>query len=302
MLPNFTIPTLEPEFVVQALSETYDWGSIDLGVPKIHRQTQGEGVTIAIIDSGKSNHFEVANNIVDAQNFTTSPTIDDKAGHASFCSGIISAEINNDGIIGVAPKSKLLMAKSIGDGGAGTPVELVKGVKWAIEKGADIISISAGIFFDFKPLHEIIKEAYRQNIIMVAACGNSSNRYPDIAFPARYPEVIGVAAYDQSHKPASFSSRGVNVKFALPGVDIYSTWLDNGFAKMSGTSFATPILSGICALILSKHRNTKDNGTDCGTPLEMLEHLKKYAVDMNDRNATGFGSINTQQMFNLEDN
>lgn len=302
MLPNFTLPILEPEYVVQALSESYDWGAIDLGVPKIHQLTQGEGIKIAIIDSGKSNHFEVAGNLLDAENFTSSPSVDDKNGHGTFCSGIIAAEINSEGIIGVAPKSKLLMAKSIGDGGAGTPAELVKGVRWSIEKGADIISISAGIFFDFKPLQEIIQEAYRQNIIIVAAAGNSGSRYPDIAFPARYPEVISVAAYDQNHKAAPFSSRGINIKFALPGVDIYSTYLDNNYAKMSGTSFSCPLLAGICALILSKHRNTTNNGTDCNTPLQMLEHLKKYAVDLNDKDATGFGSINMQQMFNLESN
>ncbi len=214
----------------------------------------------------------------------------------TFCAGIIAARKNDEGIIGVAPKSKLYFAKAMDDSGAGEPSALVKAINWATKQKVDIMSISAGMFFDFKPLRKAIKRAYQNNIIIVAAVGNTGTRQYDVAFPARYPEVIGVAAYDQKHKVARFSSRGTNVSFAMPGVNIYSTYLNNQFCRMSGTSFACPIMAGICALILAKHREAPSS-TPCKTPKQMMEHLKKYAKKLNGRNETGFGNVDLEGVF-----
>jgi len=295
------VPTLKPEFVLQTMSEMYDWGLRDMNIPDIHVQTMGEGVTVAILDTGKSNHFEVENNTIGAKNFSDTSNVDDKQGHSTFVSGIIAAEKNNEGIIGVAPKSRIYFGKAMDDSGRGGPAQLVESILWATHLDVDIISISAGMFVDFKPLHEAVKRAYAKDIIIVSATGNSGTRHYDVAFPARYPEVIGVAAYDKKHSIAPFSSRGINVSFAMPGVDIYSTWLNQQFAKHSGTSFSAPMLSGICALILSKHRQLGSNSkTPCDTPKQMLEHLIKYAVKLdNGRKAAGFGTIDTKSMFAL---
>ncbi len=296
MLPAIQLPDLNPEFVLQAMSEVYDWGLIDLHIPKIHRQTLGSGIKIAIIDSGESEHFEIENNKVASVNFTDSETLLDRNGHSTFVSGIVAAEKNNEGIIGVAPKASLYFAKGIDDAGRGEPASLVRSIDWSIKQGVDIISISAGMFFDFKPLHKIIQKAHRKNIIIVAATGNTGKRHYDVAFPARYPEVIGVAAYDKKHRVAKFSSRGINVTCAMPGVDIYSTHLKNNFCKSSGTSYACPIMTGICALILSKHRDSNcDSNTPCETPSQMMAHLKKYAIKMdNGVKDVGFGTIDLE--------
>lgn len=299
MLPKVRLPKFDITFVYQALSEVYDWGLLDLNIPDIHKQTLGEDIKICIVDSGRCEHFEVENNVAASKNFTNSKTENDKVGHSSFISGIIAAEKNDEGIIGVAPKAKLYFAKAIDDGGSGNPAALVNSVKWAIDQGVDIISISAGSFFDFKPLHNAVKTAYEKNIIVIAAAGNSGNRYFDVAFPARYPEVIGVAAYDKNHKAANFSSRGINVFCSLPGTDIYSTWLNNSYSKSQGTSFSAPILSGICALILSKHRQLINHSTPCNTPKQMMEHLQKYSRKLSelDKKAVGFGTVDLTQMF-----
>jgi subtilisin family serine protease len=291
------LPTIEPEMVLQTMSETYDWGLIDLNIPAIHKQTMGENVKIAIVDSGKSNHFEVEPAMAGSCNFTTSPADEDRHGHSTFISGLIAAQQNNEGVIGIAPKSKIYFAKAIDDGGRGDPSCIVQAIRWCMEQQVDIISISAGMFVDFKPIHDVIQQAFEKNIIVLAAAGNTGTRYYDIAFPARYPEVIGVAAYDHNRQPATFSSRGVNVKFAMPGVDVYSTYLNNSFAKMNGTSFACPILAGVCALILSKHR-TNPSLTPCCNTIQMLEHLKKYAINLGDPNAVGFGSVNVEGVIN----
>lgn len=295
---TFKLPKLEPEFVLQTMSEVYDWGLQDLHIPSIHQETLGDGVSICIIDSGASEHFEVQHAIVDCANFSNASNEKDHLGHSTFVSGIIAAMKNDQGIIGVAPKTKIYFAKAMEDSGSGSPSAMVKAVDWAVSRGVDIISISAGMFVDFKPLHDAIKIAYDQNIIIVAAAGNTGSRQYDVAFPARYPEVIGVAAYDNHHQTAPFSSRGINVTCAMPGVDIYSTWLHQQYCRNNGTSFAAPILSGICALILSKHRELGHNSkTPCRTPRQMLEHLQKYAVNLDAPNATGFGTLDMRSMF-----
>lgn len=293
---SFNLPKHTIEHVMQTFSEVYDWGLRDLNIPDIHKKTLGDGIKIAVIDSGKSEHFETINNTVAAKNFSKSPHLTDHNGHSTFCSGIIAAEKNDQGVIGVAPKSKIYFAKAMDDSGAGEPSALVKAINWAIGQNVDIMSISAGMFFDFKPLKKIIKKAHRKNIIIVAAVGNTGTRQYDVAFPARYPEVIGVAAYDQRHKVARFSSRGTNVSFAMPGVNIYSTYLNNQFCKMNGTSFACPIMAGICALILAKHRKSPTS-TPCNTPHQMMEHLKKYAKKLNGQNETGFGNVDLKGIF-----
>ena len=297
------LPEFYPKYVVQTMSEVYDWGLRDLNIPDIHKETMGEGITIGVIDSGKPDHFDVINNICGAINLSDSNSEMDFVGHQTAVSGIIAAEKNDQGVIGVAPKSKIYSIKSIGDGGTGDTAALTKGILTAIEQKVDIISISAGIFVDFKPMHEAVKQAYKNNIIIICACGNSADREYDVAFPARYPETIGVAAYDKKHKIAPFSSRGTNIAFALPGVDIYSTYLNNSYSTVSGTSFSAPLLSGICALILSKHRQSGIiNKTPCDTPKQMMEHLMKFAVDLGEgKNVSGFGTVDVKSMF-LEEN
>ena len=281
---------------MQAMSEIYNWGMKDLNIPEAHKHTLGENIKIGIIDSGESKHFDVAENVVSARNFSDSRYVEDKAGHSTFISGIIAAGKNGEGIIGVAPKSKLYFAKALDDSGVGNPAGMARAVKWCIRQKVDIISISAGMFFDFKPLHAAIKQAYARNIIVIAASGNTGSRNYDVAFPARYPETIGVAAYDKDHKVASFSSRGINVTCAMPGVDIYSTWTENQYIRSKGTSFAAPFMSGICSLILAKHRSTKNSKTPCETPKQMMEHLQKYSVVLGDKKDTGFGTVDLSNL------
>ena len=97
-------------------------------------------------------------------------------------------------------------------------------------------------------LHDLIRQATEKGIIIIAAAGNDSDK---VNFPARYDEVIAVAALDKDGKMARFSSRGNQVDSVAPGVDMYSTFLNNEYCKMSGTSQAAPFIAGICALIIS---------------------------------------------------
>lgn len=282
---------------MQSMSEVYDWGLIDLNIPEAHKKTQGEDITIGIVDTGKSTHFETLPNTKNAKNFSPTNSENDSNGHGTVVAGIIAAAKDNQGIIGVAPQAKLICAKAMSDDGTGNPSNMVKAVEWLTEQNVNIISISSGMFFDFKPLYAAIKKAYDKNITVVAAAGNTANNYYDIAFPARYPEVIGVAAYDKKRQVAEFSSRGINVFCAAPGTDVYSTYLRNSYARMSGTSFSCPLISGVVALILSKHKHHKSK-SPCETPAQVMDHLIKYSIKLGEKRDTGYGAIDLNKMFN----
>ena len=119
----------------------------------------------------------------------------------------------------------------------------------AINMNVDIINLSLGSSTTPpESLHNLIREAVAQGIVIVAAAGNDSHA---VNYPARYDEVIAVAALDQGGCLATFTSKDETIDIVAPGVDIYSTYLRNEYCKMSGTSQASPFVAGICALIKS---------------------------------------------------
>lgn len=208
-LPPFTV-----EQSLQTFSEVYDWGLRDLNVPEIHKKSLGEGIKIAVIDSGKSEHFETINNTVGAKNFSKSPHLTDKNGHSTMCAGIVAAEKNNEGVIGVAPKAKLYFAKAMDDAGRGDPSALVRAINWAANRKVDIMSISAGMFFDFKPLQRAVKRAHRKNIIICAAVGNCLAKETRIKtkFGWKYIEKIKIGDEVYSWNPKENNTELCKVK------------------------------------------------------------------------------------------
>lgn len=295
-----TIITSPQTSVLSKIEEVYNWGLLDLNIPSIHKKERGKGIKIGVIDSGVPDHFDLVNQIKDYSNFSSSDTHLDTIGHATMICGIIAAEHNDKGIIGVAPESQLYIAKALDNNGKGTPEQLKKAFEWLCSKQVNIISISAGFAQDYPPLHDVIKQSFQNGVITVAAAGNAGKQMENVYYPARYQEVIGVAAYDNTRTVTDFSSRGVNVAFAMPGKDIYSTYLNNSFAKASGSSFACPILTGICALILSGHIEEAKTGivkTPCTNTTQMMEHLVRYSIKLGTKEETGFGTIDVESLF-----
>ena len=179
-------------------------------------------------------------------------------------------------VVGVAPGCHILPVKVLNSDGSGSYEAIAKGLRYAIDANCDIINMSLGAPSEPpREIHNLIKEAVSKGIIIIAAAGNDSGK---VNYPAHYDEVIAVAALDKNGNLAHFSSRGQEVDGAVPGVDIYSTHFNNGYAKMSGTSQASPFMAGICALLLSYSRKT------AGVPLiknyiEMMQALKTVADD-----------------------
>jgi subtilisin family serine protease len=240
---------LETSEVIAALDEVIDWGLLATGIPDIWQDTQGENINVAILDTGIADHIDLEDAII-AKYDTTG---NDAPGlHGSHVAGIVAARKNDMGIIGVAPQSKLFSIKVLNQNGIGTIASIIKGLEICTSLDCHIINMSLGV--PKKPsddLHNIIKKLYSQGKFIIAAAGNNAGA---VNYPAAYPEVIAVAAMDPSLTLAKFASRGPQVSALAPGVDIYSTSLNNEYRKMSGSSQAAPFFSGICALLLSYAR------------------------------------------------
>jgi subtilisin family serine protease len=263
-----------------ALTEIIDWGLALLHVPDHWKQTQGDGVRVALLDSGiDESHPDLAAAIDEARDFTQSrrgPA--DRNGHGTHVAGIVAARQNNRGVIGVAPQSRLLIAKVLGDDGIGNSAAVAAGVDWACDHGASIISMSLGSPQPDVQLRQAIERAAAKGVFVIAAAGNSG-RPNSVNYPARWRETVAVAAVDRNGQLSRFSSRGPQVDIAAPGQDVLSTFRNGGYAKLSGTSMAAPFVAGVVALLIALHRGATDARTPLQSIDDLLEHLYRTASD-----------------------
>nr|WP_264766199.1 S8 family serine peptidase [Marinobacter fonticola] len=159
--PIFRLPPYTVHNIFVGLSEIQDWGLKLLNIPSLWRISEGEGVKVAILDTGVSlNHPDLTGSIPagNYKDFTNSPHgIADQQGHGTHCAGIVAARKNSRGVVGVAPKAELLIGKVLGDDGSGTGENIAAGVNWAVEQGADIISMSLGAQMDVPMIHAPIR-------------------------------------------------------------------------------------------------------------------------------------------------
>jgi subtilisin family serine protease len=247
--------------------------------------TGSEDVVVAVLDSGVDyNHEDLMENMwrrpekMAPYHDNELGTIDDEFGynavdgisdpmdengHGTHCAGIIGAEgENNLGIAGVNWKVKIMPLKFMNASGFGNTKDAIEAINYVIDRKKEgvnvrIISASWGSTQKSRALEDAIRKAGENGIVFVAAAGNSStdnDRRPH--YPSNYdlPNVISVAALDRNDQLASFSNYGPKtVAIAAPGVDILSTWLGNEYEEKSGTSMATPVVSGVAALILAEH-------------------------------------------------
>jgi thermitase len=226
-------------------------------------------VYIAIIDTGiDSNHPDLTNKMRRHANGAvygwntlnnTTNALDDN-GHGTHCAGIAAAEINNGvGIAGVAAWNpnvansrayvQLMPVKVLSSSGSGTLDGVARGITWAADNGAHILSLSLGAGSGAQQLQDAVNYAWNRGCLVVAAAGNGGSSSPQ--YPAYYTNSIAVAATDSSDRLASFSQYGSWVDIAAPGVGILSTIPNSRYASYDGTSMACPHVAGAAAVLWS---------------------------------------------------
>lgn len=172
--------------------------------------------------------------------------------------GIICAENNDIGMVGVAPKCKVIPIKVLDHKGAGNLLQVADGIRWAADQGVDFINMSLGSPKPIQQVRKAIQYANKNGVIVFCAAGNAGKTH-SIFYPANYPETIGIGAIDENFDRAKFSCTGDDLDFLAPGVKIFSTVPDNWYAVLSGTSMANPFVTGVAVLVLSYKRNNKLN-------------------------------------------
>ena len=293
------LPEVEVNEELSTLSQRIDWGLKQLNVPATWSITKGEGITAMVIDTGHPVHPDIGDNAIPGENFIKGEPIEDENGHHTHCTGIICAKHNDTGMVGVAPESKCISVKALAKNGGGSYLGLAEALDYAIEMKPDVVSMSLGGSTPSPILESRIKKLYEMNIPVVCAAGNTGDG--GVNWPAAYDETIAVAAYDKNGNVAYFSSKGEKVEWAAPGVNIYSTFLNNGYASLSGTSMACPFITGIICLMLSKHKKQEESTgmNDCKTVEQIREHLLKYTKDKGEvgrDNSWGYGVIDVEKL------
>ena len=267
------------------------WGNEDYG------NTAGEGTVVAVIDTGVDyNHEDLQDNIwtnsaevsgtagADDDNngyvddvhginlIDPNETPMDDHGHGTHVAGIIAMENNNVGGVGIAYKSKIMPIKAGGSDGTFNSTDIAKAIVYAYKNGADVINMSFGSSAHSALIENALQDAFG-SCVLVAAAGNESAPTADAPpmfsnkvnmYPAAYSYVIGVMAYDENNKFASFSNwdyaPNANAEYEVvaPGVNIYSTLPNGRYATWNGTSMAAPMVSAEAAILRS---TLKDKST-----------------------------------------
>ncbi len=237
-------------------NEIIDYGVKMVGAPLEWDETMGEDIKIGVVDTGIcADHIDLKGRIRDYANFSggSIDDIEDKNGHGTHVAGIVCAERNGVGVVGVAPKADLYVAKAFDADGKTTYPSIEKSLNWMISKKVDVINMSFSSDMSTREYKNLIGRTSASGISMICAAGNEGHDKDNtIGYPANFRETIAVTAVDIHRKIADFSSCGGQAEIAAAGKDIYSTYLGGGYATLSGTSMATPIITGAAAILHGK--------------------------------------------------
>ncbi|HAZ07188.1 MAG TPA: hypothetical protein DCZ01_01400 [Elusimicrobia bacterium] len=230
------------------------WGVNRVHAPAAWDTTEGKDVRVAIIDTGIDlTHPDLIGQVdggYSAIKKTENPEdYTDDNGHGTHVSGTVAGIRDGKGVVGVAPIARLYAVKVLDADGSGNISDVVDGIVWAAKNDMQVANLSLGAPVGSDALRGAVRYAKGRNVVIVAAAGNSGG---SVSFPGAYPEVIAVSASDSKDQLASFSSRGPEVKFIAPGVDVISSKMGGGFASFSGTSMACPHVAGLVALAVSQ--------------------------------------------------
>lgn len=294
-----SIEYIEENSVVRAAAQTTTWGyrSIKANTASSLGYT-GKGVKIAVIDSGiNSKHpdLKVAGGVSKIAN---SSAFTDGLGHGTHVAGVIGAQNNSIGTVGVAPDAQLYSVKVLSTKGLGTLEGVVAGIQWAIDQKVDIINMSLTTVANNQTLRDITKKAYDAGILIVAASGNEreSGLYGDVLYPARFPSVVAVGSVSQLNKLSYFSNYGPSQELMAPGENILSTYVNgttttqNDYAILEGTSVASPFAAGTFAQYMEAYPHLSNK--------QLRETIKRAATDLGPKgrdNQYGNGLIQSLQ-------
>lgn len=276
-----------PKNAVRSMvAETVGYYIDKWNLKEIWKHNQGEGVRIAVLDTGAATHHDAL--VHEMFNFTDDPDEIDMNGHGSHVTGIINAQHNIIGIQGIAPRAYIVSCKVLNKSGRGSSTWIKAALKMIIRRGdIHIVNMSLGSSQIDTETKSLLTALYRKGVAIFVAAGNwgkdASNGYA-------IPETFAVAAVDRHDQPADFSSEAVENDGSGYGVDIFSFGVGQEVWSANGTSMACPSVAGVAALIQSA-------AVAKGQPLRpeaLFDILRTTAKDIHTPNhdaKTGYGLI-----------
>lgn len=268
-----------------------DWAVGAYGIPALWRSTQGEGVTVAVLDSGCCTHPALKDAVVDHRNLSSDSDVYDSLGHGTHVCGVIGARTGR--AQGIAHQCRILSLKVLGHSGMGSNEAVATGLRHATEAKVDIVCMSLGSSRPDDRVQRAVQKAAAAGIAVVCAAGNDGG---SVNYPAAFEETIAVGAVDRHNRVCEFSSRGREITVAAPGQDITSTWLGAGYATLSGTSMAAPFVAGVLALYISAEKKA-GRKPDC---LKALADTCRDAGPAGHDDEYGWGLVDPHKLMSYE--
>lgn len=274
------------------------WELQKFNIPNLWRKARGEGVVVAVIDTGCDlSHKDLVDNLLPGKNFINqSKEPIDGAGHGTHVSSTIAASDNGFGMVGVAPATKIIPIKALGDDGSGSMSAVTDSIYWAANRGGvNFITMSLGSPTPAKSIEDAITYANSKGCIVFCAAGNSGEN-SEIMYPAKYKNTISIGAIDEHMNRTSFTCSGDDLDFLAPGHNIIGCVPGNRYASMSGTSMSNPFVVGCASLLLSY--NKKYHKYKLDTFEDYIDVFKKNTMDLSNpkysgiRKYQGYGIIN----------
>lgn len=258
------IEYIEPNYIYHTLEIPNDpdygkqWNLRAINVERAWAESKGEGITIAVIDTGVSPVPDLEQTeFVEGYDFVNDRTeaLDD-VGHGTHVAGTIAQSTNNNyGVAGIAYKAKIMPLKVLGYNG-GTVADIAEAIRFAADNGADVINMSLGGGGDSHLMRDAIDYAHKKGVVIIAAAGNENEN--SASYPARYGKVISVSALDAIGEKAPYSNFGAGIDISAPGGSdkglivqetITGSNQQPSFEGYQGTSMASPHVAGVAALI-----------------------------------------------------
>lgn len=259
------------------------WHLDAIHADEAHRVSTGEGVTVAVVDSGvDASHPDLAGQVTDGPDLAGPGP---RHPHGTLVAGIIAARAGNDiGLAGAAPGARVLSIRALDGQGLGSSALEARGIDAAVAAGADVVNLSLGpapelldLLDPGDPLVAAIARATRAGVVVVAAAGNGDR--PICAQPILGPGLLCVGSVDRDRRRSDFSNHGLRTDVVAPGEDVYSTVPGDGYGGLSGTSAATPQVAAQAALLVAMGvrgqavtDRIRSTATDLGARGPDLEH------------------------------
>ncbi|MDF0726041.1 S8 family serine peptidase [Cytobacillus sp. S13-E01] len=262
-LPQVKSVQYDNQFQLQ--KQITDWGAVETKADiTVQSGVTGAGVKVAVLDTGiDTTHpdLQVSGGIClipETLYQGNCTSYNDDNGHGTHVAGIIAAQNNDIGAVGVAPDAKLFAIKVLDGEGLGTTSSIMAGIEWAIENKMDIINLSLTTPELDPAMEVLIDEAYNKGILIVGSAGNNGKTLGNtdtIEYPAKFDSVIAVGSINSLKNRSATSATGASLEIVAPGDSIYSTLPkaydydgnQDGYGWMTGTSMATPFITGILA-------------------------------------------------------